>query len=168
MADANIPLALRNITFSALGTCGQRCTSNRRLFVQRPILESFTASLVSAYESASKRIGLPEKEGTLIGPLHSARSVDAYLAAIEAVKAQGGRVLFGGRKLEESEYTDGAMKGGQWILPTICQFDNADVEIMKKETFAPILYVVPFDTLEEGIALNNGVEQGLSSVLYTQ
>ena len=104
----------------------------------------------------------------MIGPLHSARSVDAYLTAIEAVKTQGGRVLFGGRKLEESEYTDGAMKGGQWILPTICQFDNADVEIMKKETFAPILYVVPFDTLEEGIALNNGVEQGLSSVLYTQ
>ncbi|KAI5450966.1 hypothetical protein NCC49_002460 [Naganishia albida] len=168
MADANLQLALRNITFSALGTCGQRCTSNRRLFVQRPILESFTSSLVSAYESASKRIGLPDKEGTLIGPLHSARSVDAYLAAIQAVKAQGGKVLFGGRKLEESEYADKGMKGGHWILPTIVQFDTADVEIMKQETFAPILYVVPFDTLEEGIALNNGVEQGLSSVLYTQ
>ena len=169
MADANLQLACRNIVFSALGTCGQRCTSNRRLFVQRSILDTFTSSLVSAYESASKRIGLPDKEGTLVGPLHSQNSVNAYLEAIEAVKAQGGKVLFGGRVLEESEYTDKRMKGGNWILPTICQFDSdKDVAIMKKETFAPILYVVPFDTLDEAIELNNGVEQGLSSVLYTQ
>lgn len=169
MADANLQLACRNIVFSALGTCGQRCTSNRRLFVQRSILDTFTASLVGAYESASKRIGLPDKEGTLVGPLHSQNSVDAYLSAVEAVKTQGGKVLFGGRILEESEYTDKAMKGGHWIVPTICQFESVkDVAIMKKETFAPILYVVPFDTLEEAIELNNGVEQGLSSVLYTQ
>ncbi|KAJ9121970.1 hypothetical protein QFC24_004553 [Naganishia onofrii] len=169
MADANLQLALRNIVFSALGTCGQRCTSNRRLFVQRSVIDSFTSSLVSAYESASKRIGLPHQDTTLIGPLHHANSIKSYLSAIEDVKSQGGKVLFGGRLLEESEYSDKNMKGGNWILPTICRFDTSEgIDIMKKETFAPILYVVPFDTLEEAIELNNCVAQGLSSVLYTQ
>jgi acyl-CoA reductase-like NAD-dependent aldehyde dehydrogenase len=124
---------------------------------------------VSAYESASKRIGLPHQDTTLIGPLHNANSIKSYLSAIEDVKSQGGKVLFGGRLLEESEYSDKNMKGGNWILPTICRFDTSEgIDIMKKETFAPILYVVPFDTLEEAIELNNCVAQGLSSVLYTQ
>ncbi|KAJ9105546.1 hypothetical protein QFC19_003528 [Naganishia cerealis] len=117
----------------------------------------------------NNRIGLPYQDSTLIGPLHGENSIKAYLSAIDDVKSQGGKVLFGGRLLEESEYSDKNMKGGNWILPTICRFDTSEgIDIMKKETFAPILYVVPFDTLEEAIELNNGVAQGLSSVLYTQ
>lgn len=165
LPDANQTLALRTILFSALGTAGQRCTSTRRLFLHSSLKESFLPGLIAGYKSVSQRIGCPTKESTLVGPLHGKISIENFEKTMREVEAQGGKVLVGGKRLEMS----GEESGGNWVEPTIVFFeDSKKAEVMRRETFAPILFVSTFETLEEAIQLNNSVDQGLSSTLFTR
>ena len=152
---ANLKLAVPAIVFGAVGTAGQRCTTTRRVLVHRSLLGELEKKLVAAYGQV--RIGDPLDAQTLMGPLIDAASVQRYLAAVEAARAQGGVVLCGGRKLE---------RAGNFVEPAIVRA-RADMPIVRTETFAPILYLIPFDTIEEAIEIQNSVPQGLSSAVFT-
>ncbi len=152
---ANLDLAVPAIVFGAVGTAGQRCTSTRRLFVHARHMDSLPARLVSAYQQV--RIGDPLDSGTLMGPLIDAASVARFLASIDAARKQGGEVLCGGKAIEGP---------GNFVEPTLVIARN-EWEIVQSETFAPILYIIPFETLDEALALHNGVVQGLSSAIFT-
>jgi aldehyde dehydrogenase (NAD+) len=156
-ADARLDLALRAILFGAVGTAGQRCTSTRRLIVHRSIAAELVAKLSAAYSQVP--IGDPLAAGTLMGPLVTRDAVDGMLTAIEQAKAQGGQVVCGGRRREDL--------GPQFVEPTIIKMP-AQSAIVEQETFAPILYVMEFDSIEEAIQLHNGVPQGLSSAMFTE
>ena len=153
--DADPELALRAVLFGAVGTAGQRCTSTRRLFLQRGIAADFTARLVRAYGSI--RIGDPLDPETLMGPLVNETAVHDMMAALDAARSQGAEILCGGRALD---------RPGNFVEPTIVRAPH-DLPVAREETFAPILYVFTVDTLEEAIALQNGVDQGLSSAIFT-
>jgi aldehyde dehydrogenase (NAD+) len=153
--SASLDLALRGVVFAAVGTAGQRCTTLRRLIVHESITERFLERLVKSY--ASITIGLPWNEGVLMGPLINENAVATMLRAIETIKAQGGQILYGGRRLD---------RPGNFVEPTIVRA-RPDMPIVREETFAPILYAMIYRTLEEAIAMHNGVEQGLSSAIFT-
>ncbi|HEX2252199.1 MAG TPA: aldehyde dehydrogenase family protein [Thermoanaerobaculia bacterium] len=155
MDDADLDLALRAVLFAAAGTAGQRCTSNRRLFLQRGIAEEMKRRLLAAYPSIA--IGDPLAPGTLMGPLINRRAVEGFRAAVAAVTEQGGEVLYGGRVLE---------RPGFWVEPTLVAAPQR-MPLTCEETFAPILYLIEFDTLDEAIELHNDVPQGLSSAIFT-
>ncbi len=156
-ADADIDLVIPAVLFGAVGTAGQRCTTTRRLIVHRSRQAEIVAALKSAY--AQIAIGNPTDPGTLMGPLIDAAAVANYTRAIAEARAAGGEVVCGGCVLPGP---------GFWVEPTIITgVDNA-AAFVQRETFAPILYVIPFDTLEQAIALNNGVPQGLSSSIFTR
>ena len=155
MDDADPDLAIRAALFSAVGTAGQRCTSLRRLLVQRGITDEMLKRLATAYEQVP--IGDPLADGTLMGPLTGQRAVDEMLAALEAAVEQGGEIVTGGKAIDGD---------GFFVQPTIVKI-GADAPIVQTETFAPILYVIEFETLDEAIAIQNGVEQGLSSAIFT-
>jgi aldehyde dehydrogenase (NAD+) len=155
---ADLKLAVPAIVFGAVGTAGQRCTTTRRVLIQREIFDDLLATLVKAYKQVEKRIGDPTQASTLMGPLNSQAAVQQFLDAIERAKAAGGQVATGGAAL------DGP---GNFVLPTIITGLSNDDEVVQAETFAPILYAMPFDTLEEAIAMQNGVPQGLSSSIFT-
>ncbi len=155
MDDADQDLVLRAILFAAVGTAGQRCTSLRRLFVQSGVYDSLVARLKKAY--ASVPIGDPLEHGTLMGPLVNEAAVQQYLAALETIRAQGGEVLCGGNRVD---------RPGYYVEPTLVAA-RPDLAIARDETFAPILYIYRFDTLDEAIAVHNSVEQGLSSAIFT-
>ena len=153
MNDANLDLALRASLFGAAGTAGQRCTTTRRLFLQRGIAERFTAMLLAAYRQI--RIGDPMDPATLMGPLIDRAAVNMMQAALVKIQEQGGEVLRGGRDL-----------GGCFVEPAVVRA-HAGMAIVREEVFAPILYILEFDTLEEAIAQHNDVPQGLSSAIFT-
>ena len=153
MNDANLDLALRAVLFGAVGTAGQRCTSIRRLFLQRGIAAEMTRKLQSAYEHI--RIGDPRDEKTLMGPLIDQQAVSMMRAALERVQAEGGEVIYGGDQL-----------GGCYVKPALVKA-RADMPIVQEEVFAPILYLIEFDTLDEVIQWHNAVPQGLSSAMFT-
>jgi aldehyde dehydrogenase (NAD+) len=155
--DADLDLAVRAITFGAVGTAGQRCTSTRRVFAQKGIAGSLVQRLVSAYETVP--MGDPLDETTLLGPLIGRPSVEAYLRALEVAKAQGGAVLCGGGAPERK---------GFFVEPAIVKAPKqGSFPIAWEETFAPILYVFEVDDLDEAIAEQNAVTQGLSSAIFT-
>ena len=154
--DANLDLALRAILFAAVGTAGQRCTTLRRLIVHESIADDFLARLKRAY--ASVRIGDPWEDGVLMGPLINERAVAAMLEALDAARSQGGEVLHGGRRLD---------RPGYFVEPAIVRA-RPEMPIVQRETFAPILYVLTYATLDEALAIHNGVEQGLSSAIFTE
>ncbi|THD07216.1 L-piperidine-6-carboxylate dehydrogenase [Rhodanobacter lindaniclasticus] len=157
---ADLKLAVPGIVFGAVGTAGQRCTSTRRLFVHESIHDSVLDTLVKAYKQVEGKIGDPTLATTLMGPLNSQDAVKGYLAAIEKAKAAGGTVATGGAALTDRK--------GNFVLPTIITgLKNAD-EVVQTETFAPILYVMKFKDLDEAIAAQNDVPQGLSSAIFTQ
>jgi aldehyde dehydrogenase (NAD+) len=158
--SADLKLAIPAIVFGAVGTAGQRCTTTRRLFVHESIVDDVTQKLVAAYKQVEGKIGDPTLATTLMGPLNSADAVQAYLAAIEKAKAAGGKVLTGGAALADRK--------GNFVLPTIVAGVDNGNEVVQTETFAPILYVMPFKTLDEAIAMQNDVPQGLSSAIFTQ
>ena len=146
--------------FGAVGTAGQRCTTTRRLFVHTSIFDNVLETLVKAYGQIEGKIGDPTLPTTLMGPLNSREAVQAYLAAVEKARVAGGTVRTGGRALTERK--------GNFVLPTIITgIDNAH-EVVQTETFAPILYVMPFTTLDAAIDMQNDVPQGLSSSIFTQ
>jgi aldehyde dehydrogenase (NAD+) len=155
MDDADLDLALRAVVFAAVGTAGQRCTTARRLLVQRGVAGEMKRRLIEAYGSVT--IGDPLDPGTLMGPLIDERAVDDMMAALETAREQGGAVLCGGERHEH---------GGAFVQPTLVEAP-AGMPITCEETFAPILYVTEFDDLDEAIALHNAVPQGLSSAIFT-
>jgi aldehyde dehydrogenase (NAD+) len=154
--DADLDLAVRAVLFGAVGTAGQRCTSTRRLLVQRGVAAELTGRLVAAYGKVV--VGDPLAPGTLMGPLIHARAVDAMMAALDAARRQGGEVLCGGARLD---------RPGFYVTPAIVRA-QAGMDIVKEETFAPILYVIQVDSLEDAIAVQNDVRQGLSSAVFTR
>ncbi len=155
---ADLKLAIPAIVFGAVGTAGQRCTTTRRVFVHESIIDEVCNTLVGAYQQIESHIGDPLKTSTLMGPLIDKGSVSRFLAAIESAKAVGGKVLTGGVALAGA---------GNFVKPTIIRGVSNSDECVQTETFAPILYVMPFKTLDEAIALQNGVPQGLSSSIFT-
>ncbi|MEN2992871.1 MAG: aldehyde dehydrogenase family protein [Bacteroidia bacterium] len=160
--SANRELTLRAVAFAALGTSGQRCTTLRRLILHNSIYDSFVSQLVRVYEQACQRIGNPLDPDTLIGPLVDKAAVQAMQDALAEVQAQGGKILFGGEVLEGPGYESGC-----YVRPAIVSAEN-HWPVVQRETFAPILYVLRYETLEEAIALQNGVPQGLSSSIFTE
>jgi L-aminoadipate-semialdehyde dehydrogenase len=155
MDDADLDLALRAVLFAAVGTAGQRCTTTRRLLLQRGIAAEMKRRLVEAYRSV--RIGDPADPRTLMGPLIDAAAVDSMMRALEAIKSQGGRILYGGKRIE---------RPGFFVEPTLVEAHGA-MPITCEETFAPILYIFELDDLDEAIELHNAVPQGLSSAIFT-
>jgi aldehyde dehydrogenase (NAD+) len=153
--SADLDLALRAVLFAAVGTAGQRCTTLRRLIIHESIAESFVARLAGIYKGIQP--GDPWEDGVLLGPLIRERAVEQFLAAVEIAQAQGGELLSGGRRIERL---------GFYVEPTIIRA-HADMPIVRHETFAPILYVLPYQSLDEAIALHNAVPQGLASAIFT-
>jgi aldehyde dehydrogenase (NAD+) len=151
--DANLDLAVSAVVFGAVGTAGQRCTSTRRLFLQRGIAKKMTAALIAAYQQL--RIGDPAQPDTLVGPLINADAVTHMVRALDAIREQGGEVLFGGNPL-----------GGCFVEPALVR-SRSDMPIVKEEIFAPILHLIEFDDLAQAIEWHNDVPQGLSSAIFT-
>ena len=154
-ATANLDLAVPAIVFGAVGTAGQRCTTTRRVFVERSRLAELERRLIAAYGQV--RIGDPLDPHTLMGPLIDASAVGRFLEVVAAAQAQGGQLLYGGRKLQ---------RAGHFVEPTIIRATST-LPVVQSETFAPILYLIPYDTLEEAIDLQNSVAYGLSSAVFT-
>ena len=157
--SADLKLAIPAIVFGAVGTAGQRCTTTRRLLVEESIYADVLSRLVTAYKQVEKKIGDPTDPANLMGPLNSRDGVDAYLDAIAKAKAAGGTVETGGEAIEGK---------GNFVLPAIVTGLTNDAPIVQHETFAPILYVMPFKTLDDAVEMQNAVPQGLSSSIFTQ
>ena len=157
--DADLDMSLIGAVFGAVGTAGQRCTSTRRLIIHESVYDGFTARLVKAY--AQLRIGNPLDQHNHVGPLIDTAAVAAYLDAIEQVKQQGGTFLTEGGVLSGEGFESGC-----YVKPCIAAVENV-YDIVQHETFAPILYVMIYKTLEEAIAMQNDVPQGLSSAIMT-
>jgi len=155
-ADADLDLALRGVLFAAVGTAGQRCTTTRRLFVERPVAETLTERLVAAYRQVT--IGDPLDPGTLMGPLIDPTAVRGMMRAIERARAEGGTLLCGGQRLD---------RPGCFVEPTLIAMPEPSA-ITCDETFAPILYLFVYDDLEQAIGWHNDVPQGLSSAIFTR
>jgi aldehyde dehydrogenase (NAD+) len=153
--SANLDLAVPAIVFGAVGTAGQRCTSTRRVFAHRAIASELERRLVHAYGQV--RIGDPLDSATLMGPLIDAAAVERYQAAVSEAQSGGGEVLYGGHTLQ---------RPGNFVEPTIIRARN-EWPIVQRETFAPILYVIPVESLDEAIAEQNAAAHGLSSALFT-
>ncbi|CZJ00035.1 aldehyde dehydrogenase family protein [Legionella pneumophila] len=155
--SADLNLAIPAIVFGAVGTAGQRCTTTRRLFVHESKYQDVIKRLRHAYEQIT--IGDPLDTRNLMGPLIDQQAVEQFKKAINRIKAAGGQIVYGGEVLKQA---------GSFVQPTlVCDVKN-DWDIVQEETFAPILYVMSYRTLDEAIALHNGVPQGLSSALFTQ
>ncbi len=152
---ADLDLAVRAILFGAVGTAGQRCTTTRRLLIHESLADELIGKLVKAYRRIP--IGNPLEPNVLLGPLIDQAAVEAYQAAIDEVKHEGGTILYGGHVLE---------RPGYFVEPTLVRAQN-HWPIVQRETFAPILYVMTFRTFDEAVAWQNGVPQGLSSSLFT-
>jgi aldehyde dehydrogenase (NAD+) len=157
--SADLDMAARSIFFGAVGTAGQRCTSTRRVIVHESVADKLRDQLLSAYKTM--RIGNPLDRNTLVGPLIDPPSVDNVQQSIERVKAEGGEILFGGEKLDGAEYP-----GGCYMRPCLATARH-DFEIVKHETFGPLLYLVTYSDFEEAIRMHNDVPQGLSSAIFT-
>ncbi|WP_297089824.1 aldehyde dehydrogenase family protein [uncultured Draconibacterium sp.] len=157
--DANLEMALRAVVFGAVGTCGQRCTSTRRIIVHDSVYEDFKKRLIAVYDKLP--IGHALDENTLVGPLVDNWAVDTYLSAVEKVKAEGGTVLIGGEKLSGKGYESGC-----YVTPCIAEVEN-HYKIVQDETFAPLLYMIRYTDLDEAIRLHNDVPQGLSSAIFS-
>jgi len=154
--DADLNLAMRAILFGAVGTAGQRCTSTRRIMMHKSIAGELADRLVKAYKQVT--VGNPLNDGVLMGPLVNERAVEDMFAALETIRQQGGEVLTGGHRLPE--------KGPCFVEPTIVKMKK-QMPIVCEETFAPILYLMEYEDLDEAIAIHNDVPQGLSSAIFT-
>ena len=153
MNDADLDLALRAVLFGAIGTAGQRCTTTRRLFLQAGIAAKMTAALVAAYRQV--KIGDPMEPATVMGPLVNPRAVRDMMEGLGRIRDEGGEVLFGGAPIK-----------GCYVEPALVRA-RPDMPVLKEEIFAPILYLIEFDDLEQAIGWHNDVPQGLSSAMFT-
>jgi len=159
---ADLDMTLQSVVFGAVGTCGQRCTSTRRLIIHESVYETVKERLVAAYNSISDRIGDPLEKDTLVGPLVDGTAVNNFLHAIEEVQKEGGKLIYGGTSLKGDKYPN-----GNYVLPAIVEAEN-HYQMVQEETFAPIVYLVKYSSIEEAILLNNNVPQGLSSCIFTE
>ncbi|MBV9575232.1 MAG: aldehyde dehydrogenase family protein [Gammaproteobacteria bacterium] len=153
--SAHLALAIPAIVFGAIGTAGQRCTTTRRLIVHENIYEKLLTSIVKAYQKIS--IGDPLDQKNLMGPLIDQAAVDQFIQSITEAKKQGGNILFGGKAIQRKGY---------FVEPTIIEAEN-NWDVVQRETFGPILYVMKFKTIDEAIALQNASHFGLSSAMFT-
>jgi len=155
--NANLEMVVPAIAFGAVGTSGQRCTSTRRIIMHKSIAPKLAQSLVNAYKQV--RIGNPIDENTLMGPVVNESAVKDMMKAIELAKEQGGEVLCGGNPLPD--------KGALYVEPAIIKMP-AQTDIVREETFAPVLYLLEYETMDEAIKIHNDVPQGLSSAVFTE
>ncbi|HWI43108.1 MAG TPA: aldehyde dehydrogenase family protein [Nocardioides sp.] len=155
--SADLDLAVRGIVFSSVGTAGQRCTTLRRVIVHESVHDELVARLSKAYGTLS--IGNPLDKDTLVGPLIDEAATQGFLAAVEQAQSDGGRLVTGGVRAD-------GIAGGQYVVPAIVDMP-AQTEVVRTETFAPLLYVLTYHDLDEAVALHNEVAQGLSSAIFT-
>lgn len=155
-ADADIELAVRAIAFGAVGTAGQRCTSTRRVIAHASIAPELTDRLMKLYKKVP--VGNPMDEGTLMGPLINEKAVGSMMAALKRAEKEGGNILCGGRRLPEL--------GATFVEPAVVKMPK-QTPLMYEETFAPVLYIVEYEDLDEAITIQNAVTQGLSSAIFT-
>jgi len=155
--SADLDLAIRATLFGAVGTAGQRCTSLRRLYVHEDVHDDILEKVIKAYKTV--RIGSPLAQDTLCGPLFNQSAVQVYTKTLQEAKEQGGKILVGGRVLDD--------RPGNFVEPTIISIDNS-ATITKEERFVPIMYVMKVKDVDEAIVYNNSVSQGLASSLFTQ
>mgnify|MGYP001431946216 CR=1 FL=1 len=153
--NADIEMAVRATVFGAVGTCGQRCTSTRRLIIHESVYDQVKERLLRIYDNIT--IGDPLEPKTLVGPMIDQQAVDTMQNALKEIEKEGGKVIFGGEVLDEP---------GHYVRPALAEVEN-HYNIVQEETFAPILYLMKYSTLEEAIELHNGVKQGLSSAMFT-
>ena len=157
--SADLDITIIGALFGAVGTCGQRCTSTRRLIIHESVYDEVVSKLSSAYTQLN--IGDPLDENNHVGPLIDRQAVETYLTAIEKAKAEGGKVLVEGGVISGSGYESGC-----YVKPVIVEAEN-HYDIVQEETFAPILYVMKYAELDNAIKMQNGVKQGLSSAIMT-
>lgn len=156
---ADLEMALRAVVFGAAGTCGQRCTTTRRLIIHESVYDHFIERLIHVYKQL--RIGHPLNEKTLVGPLIDTAAVKAFENALEEVRKEGGKILYGGTVL-----TTEGFESGCYVVPCLVEAQN-DYRIVQEETFAPILYLMKYQEIEEAIEMHNNVPQGLSSAIFS-
>ncbi len=156
---ANLDMALMATVFGAVGTAGQRCTTTRRLIIHESVYDAFKEKLTNAYKQI--RIGCPLDPNTLVGPLIDKGSVEAFVYAQEQLVKEGGKIIYGGEVLSGKGYESGC-----YVVPVLAEAEN-HYHIVQEETFAPILYLMKYSTIEEAVALHNGVPQGLSSAIFS-
>jgi aldehyde dehydrogenase (NAD+) len=157
--DADIDVAIVGSVFGAVGTAGQRCTTTRRLIVHEEIYDQFKQRLIKSYKQL--KIGNPLNEKNHVGPLIDKDAVESYMQALEKCKNEGGKFIVEGGVLQGDDYESGC-----YVKPCIAEVDP-HLEIVKHETFAPILYLMKYKSFDEAIAIQNGVPQGLSSSIMT-
>ncbi len=157
--NADLDMALRAVVFGAVGTAGQRCTTTRRLIVNEKIYDAFMKKLLKVYKQL--RIGNPLDEQMHVGPLIDSTAVKSFTSALEQLKKEGGKILFGGKVLSGKGYESGC-----YVQPAVCEARNT-YRIVQEETFAPILYVMKYKKLSEALAMQNDVRQGLSSAIFS-
>jgi aldehyde dehydrogenase (NAD+) len=157
--NANMELALSAIVFGAVGTAGQRCTSTRRIILHESVFEEFESRLIRIYKSL--RIGNPLDSQTHVGPLVDKQAAETFFKAIDEVKAAGGKILYGG-----TPYEDSGCESGCYVIPCIAEAKN-DFPVVQEETFAPLLYLIRYHTIDDAISIHNSVPQGLSSAIFS-
>ena len=157
--SADLDMAVRAILFSAVGTCGQRCTTLRRLIVQREIYPVLLSRLQHAYRQI--RVGNPLEDGILVGPMIDEQALSLMEKRLQSLRDVG-HTVHGGQRIAVA-----GCDGGCYVQPAIVEISEQD-DNMREETFAPLLYVLPYDSLDEAIAIHNDVPQGLSSCIFTQ
>ena len=158
---ADLDMSVPAVVFGALGTAGQRCTSTRRIIIHESIYEDVKTKLVNAYRQAAKKIGNPLDPNTLVGPVIDGIAVDLFHNALEQAKKEGGNIAVGGNILDPEKYGS-----SNYVYPAIVEVKN-HYKIVQEETFAPILYLIKYKTIDEAISINNDVPQGLSSAIFT-
>jgi aldehyde dehydrogenase (NAD+) len=158
---ADLDMAIPAIVFGAVGTTGQRCTTTRRVIIQEEVYDEVKEGLVRAYAQISKRIGNPLDENSLVGPVVDKGAVDLFTDALKQVEEQGGNILFGGEMVTGPGY-----ESGTYVVPALAEVKN-HYRIVQEETFAPLLYLIRYKSIQEAIKLNNDVPQGLSSAIFT-
>jgi len=158
---ADLDMAIPAIVFGAVGTTGQRCTSTRRLIIHEKIYDDVKQRLASAYKQVASRIGNPLDEQVLVGPMIDKGAVTLFTDAIQAVRDAGGNIVYGGEVLNGNGY-----ESGTYVVPALAEAEN-HFRIVQEETFAPLLYLLKYKTIDEAISMNNDVPQGLSSAIFT-
>ena len=157
---ADVDMAVRATIFGAVGTTGQRCTSTRRIILNEKVYDEFKEKLLRAYAQLPEKVGHPLNDDTIVGPMIDKYGVEEYLKAIEEVKKEGGKVIYGGEVVEDSNGV------GTYVIPAIAEVKN-EYNIVQEETFAPLLYLIKYSDIDEAIEMHNDVPQGLSSSIFS-
>jgi aldehyde dehydrogenase (NAD+) len=158
---ADLEMAVRSVVFGAVGTTGQRCTSTRRLIINEKVYDEVKRRLTEVYHEIAQRIGNPFDNDTLVGPMIDNSAVSDFKNALDRVVEEGGKIIFGGEVLSGENQCC-----GNYVVPALVEAEN-HYSIVQEETFAPLLYLMKYNDIEEAIRLNNSVPQGLSSSIFT-